>query len=71
MGRGQKQYYDYIMIYSGVEKQMRAKEGIAMTIFLPTETSTLQILHVRTLNSADARIDHSLLLAKIKIKFKP
>ncbi|XP_030754777.1 craniofacial development protein 2-like [Sitophilus oryzae] len=31
----------------------------------------LQILDIRTLNSADVGSDHSLLLAKIKLKFKP
>lgn len=31
-GEYQKQYDDYIVIYSGVEKQGRAKEGIAVAI---------------------------------------
>lgn len=31
-GKGQVQYRDYIMIYSGVEKQTRAKEGVAIAV---------------------------------------
>lgn len=31
-GKGQKQYQDYILIYSGVEKEKRAKEGVGLLI---------------------------------------
>ncbi|XP_030762014.1 uncharacterized protein LOC115886850 [Sitophilus oryzae] len=31
-GEGQLQYDDYLVIYSGVEKQTRAEEGVAMAV---------------------------------------
>ncbi|XP_030754956.1 craniofacial development protein 2-like [Sitophilus oryzae] len=31
-GKGQLQYDDYLVIYSGVEKQTRAKEGVAIAV---------------------------------------
>ncbi|KAL3270048.1 hypothetical protein HHI36_009104, partial [Cryptolaemus montrouzieri] len=31
-GKGKKQYSNYVLIYSEVERQMSAKEGVALTV---------------------------------------
>lgn len=45
-GKGQVQYNDYLVIYSGVEKQTRAKEGVAIAVSVKYQNNIKECTYV-------------------------
>lgn len=45
-GKGQIPYNDYLVINSGVEKQMRAKEGIAIALSKKYQNNIQECIYV-------------------------
>lgn len=45
-GKGQKQYPDYLVIYSGIERQERAKEGVAIAIHTKYQNKVVECRYI-------------------------